>query len=328
MNGKTDHIADAGQRNWVQTHAPAWSRPYLQLARYDRPIGFWLLLIPCWAGMALARLDQSWIWSDAKFAILFLIGSLAMRGAGCTYNDILDRDLDAQVSRTANRPLANGTVSVAQAFGFLGLQLAVGALVWLALPLPAKQVSLAAIPLVALYPLMKRIIWWPQAWLGLTFNWGALVGFVTASGQISRTALLLYAGLGFWTLGYDTIYAHQDREDDALIGVKSTARLFGKHSKAAIGIIYFICLALIMLAGSWQAASLPLELQKQAQYGVLMATGLFAMNLSNQAFATDFDNSEQCLSVFKSNGRFGFEYVALLALAPLLMDMLMQWKGP
>lgn len=327
MSWKPDHIADAPRGNWVHAHAPAYLRPYLQLARYDRPIGFWLLAIPCFAGMALARLDQAWVWQDLKFAILFALGALAMRGAGCTYNDILDRDLDAKVSRTAQRPLASGAITVRQAVGFLAVQVLVGALIWLALPILAKQIALIALPLVALYPWMKRIIWWPQAWLGLTFNFGALVGFATMDGALGETAFLLYAGLAFWTLGYDTIYAHQDREDDALIGIKSTARLFGNHSKLAIGVIYFISIGLLLLAGNLHAASLPLELQKQAQYGVLLATGLLTMNLAGQAFSTDFNNPDQCLAVFKSNQRFGIEYVALLALAPVLMSVLIERFG-
>jgi len=326
MNTKPDHIADANRSNWVQTYAPFWARPYLQLARYDRPIGFWLLAIPCWAGIALARLDQSWQWSDLKFAILFWIGALAMRGAGCTYNDILDRDLDAKVTRTASRPLASGILSVRQGFAFLGLQIFVGALVWLTLPTMAKWIAITALPLVALYPIMKRITWWPQAWLGLTFNWGALVGYATISGQISASALLLFAGLAFWTLGYDTIYAHQDREDDALIGVKSTARLFGSYSKWAIGIIYFIGLALLFLAGNAQVETLALHLQKPGLYGVVLATGMLAMNLSKQAFSTDFSNSEQCLAVFKSNRNTGIVYVALLALGPIMLSWLAQMQ--
>ncbi len=327
MNENPDHILDAATGNRLMNIAPRQYRPYLQLARFDRPIGFWLLLLPCWAAMALARLDQAWVWHDAILAGLFAIGAVVMRGAGCTYNDILDRDLDAKVIRTKARPLANNTLNVRQAIGFLLFQLFVGLLVWLCLPGPAKMVSLAALPLVALYPLMKRFTWWPQAWLGLTFNWGALVGFVAIRGEITSVAILFYLGLAFWTLGYDTIYAHQDREDDALIGIKSTARLFGKHSKGAIGAIYFICIALLLLASLQHVSALPLALQRQGQYAVLLATGLFAMNLSNQAFATDFNNPDQCLAVFKKNKRFGLEYTALLALAPLLMSALLSWQA-
>ncbi|MCF6293913.1 MAG: 4-hydroxybenzoate octaprenyltransferase [Robiginitomaculum sp.] len=324
MTDKSDHIADAKLRNWVSNYAPKTLQPYLQLARFDRPIGFWLLAIPCWAGIALARLDQSWIWSDLKFALLFGLGAIAMRGAGCTYNDILDRDLDAKVSRTQNRPLPRGAITLRQAYWFLGLQLFVGFVVWLFLPVLAKQISLAAIILVVLYPFMKRITYWPQAWLGLTFNAGALVGYATISGEISNAAVLLYASLAFWTLGYDTIYAHQDREDDALIGIKSTARLFGKYSKIAVGLIYFICLGLLMFAGNSQANTIAEELQRQALYGGFLATGLFAFNLAGQIRLTDFNDSDQCLKSFKSNQRYGLEYVALLAIAPVLMTWLMQ----
>jgi len=327
MEKHSDHIKDADTSHWVQTLAPVWARPFLQLARYDRPIGFWLLVIPCWAGMALANLDQSWNWVDLWLAILFGVGALLMRGAGCTYNDILDRDLDAKVARTRNRPLVIGTITLRQAIWFLVAQGAFGFAVWLCLPDIAKWVAISALPLVALYPVMKRITWWPQAWLGLTFNWGALVGFVAVSGELTSPALWLYAGLACWTLGYDTIYAHQDREDDALIGVKSTARLFGKHSKWAIAVIYFICLGLLMLAGITQAGSLEVDLQKQADYAVFLATGLLTLNLSNQAFNTDFDDADKCLKAFRSNQRFGIEYVILLALAPLLMTLLIQMQA-
>ncbi len=327
MATKPDHIADANLGNWVERYAPVSMRPYLQLARYDRPIGFWLLAIPCWAGIAMARLDQSWQWTDLKFAVLFGVGALAMRGAGCTYNDILDRDLDAQVTRTASRPLASGALSLRQGFGFLALQIFVGALVWLSLPGVAKWIALAALPLVALYPLMKRITWWPQAWLGLTFNWGALVAYAVIAGQISASALLLFTGLALWTLGYDTIYAHQDREDDALIGVKSTARLFGKSSKWAIGLIYFLALSLLFIAGSIEAESLAPSLQKPALYAVVLSTGLLAMNLANQAFSTNFDDPDQCLLVFKSNRTAGVSYVALLSLGPILLQTLIEMQS-
>lgn len=322
----THHIADAQSGNWVERHAPGSWRPYLQLARYDRPVGFWLLGLPCAFGMALARLDQSWQWSDLALLILFAIGALAMRGAGCTWNDILDRDLDAKVARTAQRPLPAGLVTLKQAILFMGGQLLVGLIVLLLLPRAAQLMALGSIPLVALYPLMKRITWWPQAWLGLTFNWGVLVAYVAITGAVHVPLLVVYAGLVFWTLGYDTIYALQDAEDDALIGVKSTARLFGRHSRTAVTILYFICLGLLMVGGSQQALTLAPDLQRPAQYGVLVATIFFALNLSNQAFRTEFDKPAHCLAAFKANTRAGLEYAALLAIAPVGLSLAMALK--
>lgn len=319
----THHIADAQSGNWVERHAPQSWRPFLQLARYDRPVGFWLLGLPCAFGIALARLDQSWQWSDLTLLILFAIGAVAMRGAGCTWNDILDRDLDAKVERTANRPIPAGSVSVKQAGLFMGGQLLVGLVVLLLLPRAAQFVALGSIPMVILYPLMKRITWWPQAWLGLTFNWGVLVAYVAIIGAVHVPLLLVYAGLVFWTLGYDTIYALQDAEDDALIGVKSTARLFGHHSRTAVIILYFLCLALLMVGGSQQAMTLAPDLQRPAQYGVVLATMFFALNLSNQAFRTDMADGPQCLAAFKANTRAGLEYAALLAGAPVGLSLAM-----
>lgn len=323
---ETHHIADAQSGNWVERHAPTSWQPYLQLARFDRPIGFWLLGLPCAFGMALARLDQSWQWHDLMLLALFAFGAVAMRGAGCTWNDILDRDLDAKVARTAKRPLPAGLVSLKQAIMFMGGQLLVGLIVLLCLPHAAQFMALGSIPLVVLYPLMKRITWWPQAWLGLTFNWGVLVGFVAITGSIHMPLMIMYAGLVFWTLGYDTIYALQDAEDDALIGVKSTARLFGRHARTAVTILYFLCLVLMMIAGSQQALTLPMDMQRQAQYGVVLATLFFALNLSSQAFRTDFDKPAHCLTAFKANSRAGLEYAALLAGAPVALSFAMAMR--
>ena len=209
------------ERRWIE-HLPGRLRPYAVLARWDRPIGTWLLLWPCWWSVALAPGRPAW-W----LIPLFGIGAVAMRGAGCVINDLTDRDLDARVARTRERPLASGRLGVPQALGFLALQLLVGLLVLLPLNGPAVGVALASLPLIVIYPLMKRITWWPQAFLGITFNWGALVGWAAATGGLAAPALLLYAAGFFWTLGYDTIYAHQDKADDALIGVRSTARRLG-----------------------------------------------------------------------------------------------------
>lgn len=281
--------ADAVRGSWVM-HAPGFMRPYLQLSRYDRPAGFWLLGLPCIIGIALARASGDFLPSDAWLAALFIIGAIAMRGAGCTYNDILDRDIDAKVARTALRPLPSGAVTLKQAWLWLLAQCAVGLAVLLCLPDFAKLVALAAIPMVALYPLMKRITWWPQVWLGLTFNWGVLVAAAATRGEITQADALLYGALVFWTLGYDTIYAIQDREDDALIGVKSTALRFGQNIKPAVTVIYLLCIALSALAGyaaaGWAGAA---------------ATALFALHLIQQAIRLDPANGARALSLFRAN---------------------------
>ena len=227
----TDTIQDAEKNHWVYKMPLKW-RPYLQLARYDRPVGYWLLALPGWIGLAFASLSHGVAITDIKWAILILIGAIAMRGAGCTYNDIVDRDLDAKVERTAKRPIPAGTVSVKRARIWLFAQCFGGLLVLLTLPRFAQIVALCSIPLVAAYPFMKRITWWPQVWLGLTFNWAVLVAYAIKTGTLSPAVMILYIGLIFWTVGYDTIYACQDIEDDALIGVKSTARRFGKRIKS------------------------------------------------------------------------------------------------
>src|SRR5580692_2979326 len=225
-DSKAARVADA-TGNWVDTHAPQWSRPYLRLSRLDRPIGSWLLLIPCWWSAALAARVAGEIGQLPLDIVLFFIGAFAMRGAGCTWNDITDRDLDARVERTRSRPIPAGQVSVRQAVVFLVAQALIGLAVLLQFNGFAVITGIASLVIVAVYPFMKRITWWPQIVLGLAFSWGALMGFAVILGQIGLPALFLYAGSIAWVIGYDTVYAHQDTEDDALIGVKSTARLFG-----------------------------------------------------------------------------------------------------
>ena len=281
--------ADAVRGSWV-AGAPAFARPYLQLSRYDRPAGFWLLGLPCLIGLALARMGERFVPGDVLLGILFAIGAVAMRGAGCTYNDILDRDIDAKVERTAQRPLPSGAVSLKQAWAWLLIQCLIGLGVLLALPDFAKLMALGSIPMVALYPLMKRITWWPQVWLGLTFNWGVLVAAAATRGAITLPDILLYAALVFWTLGYDTIYAIQDREDDALIGVRSTARRFGGHIKPAVTVIYVMTSALAVVAG-WFAGGLA---------GALGVTP-FALHLAQQAMRLDPADGALALSLFRAN---------------------------
>ena len=244
MSDATARVADA-TGNWVDTRAPSWSRPYLRLSRFDRPIGSWLLLMPCWWSAALA----AGIAHDARplplVIVLFFIGAFVMRGAGCTWNDITDRDLDAKVERTRSRPIPAGQVSVPQAFAFLVLQALIGLAVLLQFNRFAIMTGIASLVIVAVYPFMKRITWWPQVVLGLAFSWGALMGFAVILGRIDLTALVLYAGSIAWVIGYDTIYAHQDAEDDALIGIKSTARLFGAATHRALVVFYALAVVLI-----------------------------------------------------------------------------------
>ena len=233
--------------SWVD-HLSRRLQPYARLSRFDRPIGFWLLALPCWMGLGFGALDVGWQAENLFYGILFGLGAIAMRGAGCTYNDIADKDLDKSVARTATRPLPAGDVSVRNAWLWLFAQVGVGFLVWLTLPLDAKLMALVSIPLVAAYPFMKRITWWPQAWLGITFNWGFPIGYLTAGGNDFLWPVLFFLGLVMWTIGYDTLYARQDVEDDALIGIRSTARLFGDHSFLAITLIYGITSLLLALA--------------------------------------------------------------------------------
>jgi 4-hydroxybenzoate polyprenyltransferase len=308
MSDATVRVADA-TGNWVDNRAPRWSRPYLRLARLDRPIGSWLLLLPCWWSAALAASvarDLSQLPLDIA---LFFLGAFAMRGAGCTWNDITDRDLDAKVERTRTRPIPAGQVSVKQALMFLVAQALVGLAVLLQFNRFAVATGIASLLIVAIYPFMKRITWWPQIVLGLAFSWGALMGFAVRLGRIDATALVLYAGSIAWVIGYDTIYAHQDAEDDALIGVKSTARLFGERTHQALVVFYGLAVLLIglalVLAGS----------------GFLAWIGLaaFAAHLVWQIRRLRIGDAALCLRVFKSNRDAG-----LLLFAGLLLDALLR----
>ena len=268
--------------------------------RLDRPIGTWLLMLPGWWAIALAGFGVP----NPKAVGLFLIGAVVMRGAGCTYNDIVDREIDAKVARTATRPLPSGAVSLRAAWVFLVLQLVVGLAVLLQFNTTAIMVGAGSLALVAAYPFMKRLTYWPQAWLGLTFNWGALVGWAAITGTIERQALLLYLGGLFWTLGYDTIYAHQDREDDALVGVKSSALALGRRTKPALAVFYV--LALICFA----AAILP-PLMGTA---TMIALGVAALHAAWQVATLDIEDTANCLTRFRSNRDFG-----LLILVAILL---------
>ena len=272
-------------------------RPYLQLSRLDRPVGYWLLALPGWIGLAFATLSYGFAVSDLKWAALILIGAIAMRGAGCTYNDIVDQDLDRQVERTALRPLPAGTVTTQQAWIWLLAQCGVGLIVLLCLPRLAQIISLCSIPLVAAYPFMKRITWWPQIWLGMTFNWAVLVAYAAKTGTVSWPLFILYIGLVFWTVGYDTIYACQDIEDDMKIGVKSTARIAeGKVSKFVYN-FYGLCITFILLA-------IFIELYsgvKEITVTICLVLP-FAFRLRQQSLILEKENNNSIyLKLFKSN---------------------------
>jgi 4-hydroxybenzoate polyprenyltransferase len=308
MSDVTARVADA-TGNWVDTHAPAWSRPYLRLARYDRPIGSWLLLMPCWWSAALAAGVAHDIRKLPIVIALFLIGAFVMRGAGCTWNDITDRDLDARVERTRSRPLPAGQVTVTQALAFLILQALIGLAVLLQFNRFAIMTGIASLLIVAIYPFMKRITWWPQVVLGLAFSWGALMGFAVILGRIDLTALVLYAGSIAWVIGYDTIYAHQDAEDDALIGVKSTARLFGARTHRALVVFYTLAVVLIGVA----------MILAGVRWPAWIGLAAFASHLVWQIRRLDISDPALCLRIFKSNRDAG-----LLLFAALLVDAVMR----
>jgi len=308
MSDAAARVADA-TGNWVDSRAPRWSRPYLRLARLDRPIGSWLLLLPCWWSAALAASVARDMSRLPLEIALFFLGAFVMRGAGCTWNDITDRDLDAKVERTRSRPIPAGQVSVAQAMIFLVAQALVGLAVLLQFNRFAVATGVASLLIVAIYPFMKRITWWPQIVLGLAFSWGALMGFAVTFGRIDATALVLYAGSIAWVIGYDTIYAHQDAEDDALIGIKSTALLFGARTHQALMLFYGLAVLLIGVALALAGA----------QLAAWIGLAAFAAHLVWQISRLRIDDAALCLRVFKSNRDAG-----LLLFAGLLVDAVMR----
>lgn len=305
MSDAAARVADATANNWVDRVAPLWSRPYLRLSRFDRPIGSWLLLMPCWWSAALASSAAQNLQQLPTMIALFFIGAFVMRGAGCTWNDITDRDLDAKVERTRSRPIPAGQVTAKKAFAWLVLQALIGLVVLLQFNSFAIGTGIASLIIVAAYPFMKRITYWPQSVLGLAFSWGALMGFAVVFGRIDATALLLYAGSICWVIAYDTIYAHQDTEDDALIGIKSTALLFGARTQTALVVFYGLAVALISVALRLAGAGWP------AWIGLVV----FAGHLAWQITRIDISDSALCLRLFKSNRDAG-----LLLFAGLLLD--------
>ena len=289
MSENAGRVADA-TGNWVDGLAPPFARPYLRLARLDRPIGSWLLLMPCWwsvglAGMRVEHFPSLW------HILLFFIGAFAMRGAGCTWNDLVDRNLDGLVERTRSRPIPSGQVTVAEASAFMMLQTLIGFLVLIAFNRFTVITGLVSLLVVVIYPFMKRITYWPQIFLGLAFSWGALMGWPAAFGRLDWPAVVLYAGSISWVIGYDTIYAHQDREDDLLIGIKSTALLFGENTRPALASFYAGAVVLIGIAGL------------MAGGGFIFVLGLiaFSAHLAWQVMRLDINDSAHCLKLFKSN---------------------------
>jgi 4-hydroxybenzoate polyprenyltransferase len=299
----TDTVPDATPGNWVDRLAPAAVKPYLRLARFDRPIGAWLLLFPAWWSQALAELSLGRPYPSLWYLALFLIGAFIMRGAGCTYNDIVDRDFDARVARTAARPIPSGQVSVPQAFAFLGVLCLLGLIVLLQFNLFTVLLGAASLLLIAVYPFAKRFTFWPQVVLGLTFKWGALVGWAAVTGALALPAVLLYAGSVLWTIGYDTIYAHQDKEDDALVGLKSTALKFGDATRPWLAAFYAGAVLL------WGAAGLIAS----ARILFVLALAIAALQLAWQVATLDTRDAGNCLRRFKSNQWVG--WILLLGLA-------------
>ena len=309
LEGKS--VADASAGNLIDRFAPKPLVPYLRLARADRPTGYWLLALPCFWAVSLATRSLGGAYPDLWLLFLFGVGAVAMRAAGCIYNDVIDRDLDARVSRTKDRPLPSGAISVRSAsFLMLALSL-IGLIVLLSFNATTIWLGLAVLPIVAVYPLVKRISFWPQAVLGLAFNWGALLGYSAVLGRLEWASLILYAGAVAWTIGYDTIYAHQDREEDALLGLKSTALKFGSRTKLWLGFFYAAAWIGITLAGLLSGAELVF----------LLLMGAAAAHLIWQVATLDIDDPENCLMRFRSNRDFG-----LIVFGAILLDMVLASK--
>nr|WP_224816212.1 4-hydroxybenzoate octaprenyltransferase [Hasllibacter sp. MH4015] len=310
-------VADAVRGNWVDRYAPAATRPYLRLSRADRPIGTWLLLLPCWWGLflAIAANPATATWYDGWIFAGCAIGAFLMRGAGCTWNDITDREFDGAVARTASRPIPSGQVSVKGAVIWMAVQALLAFGILLTFNVPAILLGIASLVLVCIYPFAKRVTWWPQVFLGLAFNWGALLAWTAHTGSLSLAPVLLYLGGIAWTLFYDTIYAHQDREDDALIGIKSTARLFG--DKTRLWLRGFLILTVLFIGAGVLVALVP----GGNVFALLLAfVGVWAMgwHLSWQLLRLDINDGALCLRLFRSNRDAGLIPVLFFAAATLV----------
>ena len=308
-------VSDAVSGNWVDQLAPRFSRPYLRLSRADRPIGTWLLLLPCWWGLGLAILaDGQFALHDVWIFVSCAVGAFLMRGAGCTWNDITDRKIDGAVERTRSRPIPSGQVTVTQAITWMILQAGGAALILYSYNVQAIILGFASLALVAIYPFAKRFTWWPQAFLGLAFNWGALMIYVAHSGVLRLEAVLLYAAGIIWTLFYDTIYAHQDREDDALIGVKSTARLFADRTPTWL-FAFSILSAILLGIATYLACA---ERGALSTLVAMLVVPAFWMHLRWQMQRFDAHDPIRLMMLFRSNRDAGLVVVLFFAIAAML----------
>lgn len=305
-------VADAPRGNWVDTWAPASWRPYLRLARADRPIGTWLLLFPCWWSLSLASVADERPYASPSAMLLFAIGAFVMRGAGCAYNDYVDREYDAKVARTRSRPIPSGQVSPGEALAFIAVLAGIGLAVLLQFNAYTVWLAISSLGIVLLYPFMKRFTNWPQLALGLAFNWGALVGWASVTRDLHAPAILLYVGSVAWTIGYDTIYAHQDKEDDLMLGLKSTALHFGERTHAWVAGFYLVAILTWSLAAFLAGANLI----------TFVALALVGLQLAWQVATLDIDNAENCLRRFRSNRDAG-----LVLTGGLVLDMAISWAS-
>jgi 4-hydroxybenzoate polyprenyltransferase len=303
-------VADSTPNNWVDRLAPPVIRPYLRLARLDRLIGAWLLLFPCWWAVSLAGVTDHQPLPNVWFLALFLIGAFVMRGAGCTYNDYVDRDIDAKVARTASRPIPSGQITPNKALAFAFALSLVGLVVLLQFNWSTILLGIASLGVVAIYPFMKRITYWPQLVLGLAFNWGALVGWTAVKGSLGWPAVLLYLGSVAWTIGYDTIYAHQDKDDDRSLGLKSTALRFGDATHMWLGGLYATAVVLWLAAGFLAGAHLIF----------FTSVVLVSLQLCWQVTTLNTTDADNCRRRFRSNRDVG---IALFV--GLVTDMALSW---
>ena len=303
-------VADATKRNWVDRFMPLWSRPYLRLSRADRPAGTWLLLLPGLYSLALAIAATGWRVEDVWFFVAFCIGAFLMRGAGCTWNDLADHEFDAEVARTRSRPLPSGQVSRTGAKIWMVIQALLAFLILITFNSLSILLGVLSLVIVAIYPFMKRVTWWPQVFLGLAFNWGALMAWTVHTGGLSVAAVLLYLGGIAWTLHYDTIYAHQDKDDDALIGLKSTARLF---DTATVPILAGFCLVAVVCA----AVAVAITLSGVKLIIALGAVTAYAAHLAWQLMRLNIDDGDVCLALFRENRDTGLILLLGFLLASL-----------
>ena len=302
-------VADAVREHWADSLLPRAVRPYARLARLERPIGWWLLLLPGWWAIGMAQTASGGGMANLWYLLLFLIGAVVMRGAGCTFNDIVDRDFDAAVARTRSRPIPSGQVSVGQAKIFMIALSLTGFLVLMQFNWFAVSLGVLSLATVAVYPFMKRFTYWPQVFLGIAFNWGALLGWAVVRGELELPAILMYLGGISWTLAYDTIYAHQDKEDDLAIGIKSTALKFGAATPKWLALFFALTFVLLFASGFYAGA------------GIIFYTGLAAaaLHAAWQLARLDVDDPDQCLILFRSNRNFG-----LIVFAGIMLDSLVR----